>query len=184
MKTRKAINAAMPVAGVWYSVSALHALLGRQRSESALRHAMLRMERAGLVFSRKAGRCKEWSFRPLSLVPLTQGVKYVTFNDTVQKVVEEFLAAKKSFSAYDITKELRNTIGKYNLDPAETGTVVVGGVAVPRIDHEAVKAVVHNLAMPGYTRVHNGTYWEYSEDAVVTPGGVTPVVPFDGNSTI
>lgn len=122
-----------------------------------------------------------------------------SFTKAVTDVVAEFVAKKQTFSAYDVTKALREKVntGTFTIDPQETGTVHVGGKGVPRIDHEEVKGVVtecfHASEMPGYDRDHNGQYFEYKpttlplDPAPVAPDPATPPTsstPYDGTPTL
>lgn len=93
------------------------------------------------------------------------------FNGAVRLTIAEFVQKKQGFSAYDITKALREKVLSADpvqnmiVDPKETGTVHVQGKAVPKIEHEAVREVVLECfttnEMAGYDRIHNGRYFEY-----------------------
>jgi Fe2+ or Zn2+ uptake regulation protein len=128
-------------------------------------------------------------------------------NGAVRLTIAEFIQQKKAFSAYDITKALRekmlstdpvqNTI----VDPKETGTVYVQGKAVPKIEHEAVREVVLECftanELTGYDRIHNGRYFEYKPalvpftasvpDPNTPPDPATPATSggsYDGTPTL
>jgi hypothetical protein len=122
-----------------------------------------------------------------------------TFQTAVESVITEFVAAQKAFSAYDVTKELRTATnaGTIAVDKAETGVVHVNGAEVPKIEHEKVKALVHDLfdagKMPSYDRANNGQFWTYtpsSQTSVADPGnGSGTPAPvnggnYDGSSTL
>lgn len=105
------------------------------------------------------------------------------FEKAVRIIVEEFIQQGKKFSAYDVTKLLRERV---NAAPvmasaagieAETGTVHVQGQAVARIEHDAVRDVVrtiyNNQEMAGYECNYNGTYFEYQ------PATTKAVLPLD-----
>ena len=120
-------------------------------------------------------------------------------------LVNEFVTAGKKFSAYDVTKRLRNIeleraknatrnmpLPMPSLSPidrAETGSVYVVGYKIPKIEHEDVRNIVHDIynagGMPNLGRIQVSNYWEYDVkaniDALIaasqaTPGPV-PVVP-------
>ncbi len=94
-------------------------------------------------------------------------------------LVDEFITSGKKFSAYDVTKKLREKVleraneltspfcSKAQIvDANETGTVHVGGLQVPKIEHEDVKAIVHDIfnsgGMPTLDRVRTPEgFWEY-----------------------
>lgn len=120
-----------------------------------------------------------------------------TFTKAVTEVVAELVAKQASFSAYDVTKALREKVntGTFTIDPQETGTVFVGGKGVPKIEHEAVKGVVtecfHANEMPGYDRDHNGSYFEYKPVAAAPDPAAPPTPPpitgggsYDGTPTL
>ena len=112
----------------------------------------------------------------------------------VDAVVQSFVASQSRFSAHEITKALRESVngGVVVVDPLETGTVHVAGKDVPKIEHEAVKGIVHDLfqasKMDGYARSHTGEFWEYSvappapidPDPIASGSGVSGD-PYDGS---
>ncbi len=135
-------------------------------------------------------------------------------------LVDEFITSGKKFSAYDVTKKLRERVleraneltspfcSKAQIvDVNETGSVHVGGLQVPKIEHEDVKTIVHDIfnsgGMPNLDRIHTPEgFWEYdvkskvvalpaASDTVtgsttdpdpVSGGTMGPV--YDGSSTI
>lgn len=92
-------------------------------------------------------------------------------------VTQEFIPAQKKFSAHDVTKRLREKVLAHakalsnNLfsitvvEPDEVGTVFVHGIKTAKVEHEDVKAIVHELyqvqAFADFGRAHVGTHWEY-----------------------
>jgi hypothetical protein len=90
-----------------------------------------------------------------------------TFVKATEDVVRDFVQSERAFSAYDVTTTLREQAndGKVTIDSAETGTVHVGGKDVAKVTHDTVKGIVHEMfhtgEMTGYTRAHNGSYWQY-----------------------
>lgn len=103
-------------------------------------------------------------------------------------LVNEFVTSGKKFSAFDITKRLREIVleqmQKLNVqlqqgtrqtyvpivDTTETGEVHVQGLKVAKIEHDDVKAIVHDIfnagGMPNLGRVHaSGGFWEYDTQA-------------------
>ena len=109
-----------------------------------------------------------------------------TFNAAVETAVGGLISAKKVFSAYDVTKLVREMTGQ---DPtlikdAGQAECYVGGQQVANITHEDVKNVVHDLfhqgKMAGYDRTHDGKFWVYVE--AVVPADQTPI-PDPGTST-
>lgn len=88
-------------------------------------------------------------------------------------VTSEFLPAQKKFSAHDVTKRMRELVSQptTTVNPAETGTVHVAGKSVPKIAHDDVREIVHELfsqgLLTGYDRIHNGTHFEYDTLAAI-----------------
>lgn len=106
-------------------------------------------------------------------------------------LVNEFVTSGNKFSAHDVTKRLRDLVLEQKrdlnaqlqqgtrqtyvplVDPAETGDTMVNGIRVARVDHEDVKAIVHDIfnagGMPNLGRLHvkkgSGSYWEYDTQA-------------------
>jgi DNA-binding MarR family transcriptional regulator len=136
-----------------------------------------------------------------------------TLVKAVTDLVNEKVAAQATFSAYDITKVLRERVLELaekvaangaiildsisDIDPKETSTVYVKGKSVPKIEHDDVKEVISHLfntgALSGYDRNFNGTYMEYVKQAAVAdpaPDPTSPPLPtpgsgtYDGSSTI
>jgi len=133
-----------------------------------------------------------------------------TLVKAVTDLVNEKVTAKATFSAHDITKELREKVlaeakeAAQNLPPTQAaskaslqdGTVWVQGLAVTKISHDDVKEVVRHLfasdQMTDYLSSFNGTYLEYGPNVAssVDPDPTPPVpdpVPgstYDGSSTI
>jgi hypothetical protein len=101
-------------------------------------------------------------------LPMCIPTNMPTFVQATKDLVAEFVASERTFSAYDVTTTLREraNTGKVTIDAAETGTVYVGGNNVPKVEHETVKGIVHDLhhggEMSGYARTHNGSYWQYA----------------------
>lgn len=121
-------------------------------------------------------------------------------------LVNEFVTAGKKFSAYDVTKRLRNIEleraknatrnmplpmpSLSPIDKAETGDTFVAGYKVPKIEHEDVRNIVHDIynagGMPNLGRIQVSNYWEYDTkaniDALATsaqtvPAATAPSVP-------
>lgn len=93
-----------------------------------------------------------------------------TLCKAIEDKVASFIADKKAFSAFDVTKALREDVDSRAaaIDDTETGTVYVSGNSVAKVDHEIVKEAVHDIFSSGemgdeYGRSHNGNYWEYAE---------------------
>ncbi len=116
-------------------------------------------------------------------------------------LVNEFVTSGKKFSAYDVTKRLRqleleraknatkNMPLPFNfsvppVDRAETGETYVAGYKVPKIEHEDVRAIVHDIynagGMPNLGRIQVSNYWEYDVkaniDALVAASQAIPVM--------
>lgn len=134
-----------------------------------------------------------------------------TLVKAVTDLVNEKVTTKATFSAHDITKELREKVlaeakeAAQNLPPNQAaakaslqdGTVWVQGLAVTKISHDDVKEVVKHLfasnQMIDYLSSFNGTYLEYGPNVTssVDPDPA-PLVPdptsgggaYDGSSTI
>lgn len=98
-----------------------------------------------------------------------------TLTLAVEAITNEFVSAKRAFSAYNVTTELRERVSKklVTIDPDETGLLFVDGPN--RIDHDVVKEIVHTLfidhKLDGYTRQSNGSYWEYAPLPTSTASG-------------
>lgn len=102
-------------------------------------------------------------------------------------LVNEFITSGKKFSAFEVTKRLREVeltraknetrnmalplVNSYPVDKAETGEVTVAGYKVPRIEHEDVRAIVHDIfsagGMPGLDRMMVNGHLEYDIKASV-----------------
>lgn len=91
-------------------------------------------------------------------------------------LVNEFVTSGKKFSAYDVTKRLRELALRQVMHPqavnsislidhTETGTVHVKGIKIAKIEHDDVRAIVHDIfnagGMPNLGRIQIGNYWEY-----------------------
>jgi hypothetical protein len=91
----------------------------------------------------------------------------VKLADAVDAILDDFTRASKTFSAHDVTLELRDRVntGAVALDPAD-GTCNVNGADVPRVVHDKVRDHVHAKFEDGelgdYDRTSNGTYMQYS----------------------
>ena len=120
---------------------------------------------------------------------------------TLCKAIDDQVAVlindEKEFSAFDVTKTLRDKVTTLGIDTAETGTVHVSGMDVAKIDHELVKEVVHDLFQRGemkdYDRSHNGSHWVYAKandpvDDSDDDGGIPLVTDsddsYDGSPTL
>jgi hypothetical protein len=123
-------------------------------------------------------------------IPMCIPTNMPTFVQATKDLVAEFVASERTFSAYDVTTALRDraNTGKVTIDAAETGTVHVSGSNVPKVEHETVKGIVHELhntgEMAGYARNHNGSYWEYapSDDADADAADSTDDAADNGSS--
>jgi ribosomal protein S25 len=101
-------------------------------------------------------------------------------------LVNEFVTSGKKFSAHEVTQRLRQieldrvknatramplpTSSSVPVDRAETGETYVSGYKVPKIEHDDVKAIVHDIfnagGMSGLGRVvTTGGFWEYDTQA-------------------
>lgn len=97
-------------------------------------------------------------------------------------VTSEFIPAAKKFTAHDVTKRLREKVSAdpaTPISPVETGSVHVQGKSVPKIEHEDVKAIVHELfaqgLLVGFDRVHVAGHFEY--DTLANIAALTPPAP-------
>lgn len=112
------------------------------------------------------------------------------FNKAVEDTVFEFTAAQKSFSAHEITQELRKKVdsGAVSInDPGQLTIHTKNGV-FPNILHDDVKEVVHELfgrqLLVGYDRSNNGTFWTYfPQTSPPPPAPATPTPSSGGSST-
>lgn len=87
----------------------------------------------------------------------------------------EFVPNNVKFSAHDVTARLRELVlqqavigAVYPIDTTETGTVMVQGNRVARIEHEDVRQIVHEYfdsgELSGYSREQTNGYFEYFPD--------------------
>jgi len=188
--------------------------------QSTVSRALRRMRAKGIVSShRNGGRYVFWSLpssQPAKVQVSNQSSKGSSRRNTVcrpdnmptlcaaiDSAVASHVLLKKEFSAYDITKSIREELaaGGITIDTVETGTVYVNGNSIAKIDHEVVKEVVHDLfqrgEIDGYSRSHNGTNWDYAvtpddppdlddadDDDSANPTTSTPGTSYDGSSSI
>ncbi len=128
----------------------------------------------------------------------------VTFNACVEATVGEMVTAKQAFSAYDVTRLIRERVLANPDLVTDTGQPEcrVNGKMVPNILHEDVKNVVHDLFHRGlikdYDRVRQGDYWLYIETppepvtvnqpidpiTAITPIGANDGGSYDGEPTL
>lgn len=112
-------------------------------------------------------------------------------------LVNEFVTSGKKFSAHDITKRLRNIEldraknatrnmplpmpNSTPIDRLETGEVHVLGYKVPKIDHEDVRNIVHDIysagGMPNLGRIRTNGFWEYDSLGNISTLVVSPADP-------
>lgn len=112
-------------------------------------------------------------------------------------LVNEFVTSGKKFSAHDITKRLRGIEldraknatrnmplpmpNSTPIDRLETGEVHVLGYKVPKIDHEDVRNIVHDIytagGMPNLGRVRTNGFWEYDSLGNISALVVSPTDP-------
>lgn len=94
---------------------------------------------------------------------------------------------KQSFSAYDVTIKLREKVANDPslVDTSEVGTVWLQGKRVPKITHEDVRIIVHELynngALRNFNRIFSGAYFKY-EPMDITVANKS--AQYDGTSTI
>lgn len=193
---------------------------------STVARALRRMRAKGIVSSkRNGGRWVLWSFKQIQPAkvrvnkqqakgPARSNIMCRPDNmPTLCKAIDDqvalFITDKKEFSAFEVTKALREKVAKAaiartdaGIDDGETGTVFIAGVSVAKIDHEVVKEVVHDLfqrgEMTGFGRIHNGEHWRYAEeikvaddpvdngsdDGTVAPVTTVPSSSYDGSSSL
>lgn len=192
--------------GSWLTVEQLCAMINTSHHSTVARALRKLREEGYAVAQRVSGdpRCRrEWSYATttsmkISLTyvapnPSNRSTSMPTFNSAVEAVVAEFVAAGKTFSAHDITDEVRqrSNAGTLVIDAAETGTCYNAGSSVPRVEHNEVRDRVHDLftagSMPGYDRKHTGQYWQYvppAPAAVVAPDPADDGSGYDGGSLL
>lgn len=189
--------------------------------------ALRKLREEGKVISQKiAGNSKnrqEWRFNqagtpmptpvPASTLPSAHStgngkgniMSKPTLLAAVTAVLDDFTKASKTFSAHDVTMEIRDrsNTGAITIDPAETGTCHHNGKDVPRINHTEVRDHIHDLfnqgTYPSYVGTSNGTYIEYApasavadddddQDDADSDDGVAVVAmgggSYDGSSTL
>jgi hypothetical protein len=118
---------------------------------------------------------------------VTDSIPKTTFASTVIGVIRAFVDLKKSFSAKDVTDEVRELdwhLGK--IDKLETGTIFVKGKEVAIVNHKDVRSIVHRYFnegyLVGYDRSNDNGYWLYAPAAVATPP--IPGADYDGSSIL
>ena len=204
--------------------------LGYRSTTMKLRSSLMRLSRYFLVEGKKRGGDrygrKEWKLTPdgatYALNPLTktpktsstgskrsQGKKTLmcidpsktSLNAAIESVVVGLVTSGETFSAHDVTKELRERVakGSVSLDIAETGTIHIHGIDVAKVEHDYVRDATHELfhtgKMSSYVRNHNGNYWTYApapaaapdpDPATPDPSGTPPVASgsYDGTPTL
>jgi hypothetical protein len=197
--SKQALNI-LSAAVIPLTVDDIKKMLVTSPPRSTIARALRRYRAKGLVTSyRNGGRCVLWS------VPSSQPAKVQVSNPSskgssgrttmcrpdnmptlcaaIDNTVADLVSNKTPFSAYEVTELIRQeaNLKDTDIDPAETGTVYVGGSPVPKIDHKLVREVVHDLfqrgKMDGYTRTHQGSYWQYE---VSPPGGLPKADDDDG----
>ncbi len=67
------------------------------------------------------------------------------FSTAVLNTMANFVSTGTSFSAHDITKELRNQVNANNLRLTDLDEEMVGGVTTQRIDHDKVRTQVREV---------------------------------------
>lgn len=171
---------------------------------STVARALRRMRAKGLVSSkRNGGKWVLWSFnmsQPAKMSVSKQQPKGAAGRNTmcrpdnmptlckaIDDTVAGLITNKTEFSAFDVTKAIREEVGggKSSIDTSETDTVYVGGQSVAKIDHDIVKETVHDLfkrgEMAGYDRSFNGSHFVYAE-SIDDP--IDDSDPDDGNDDI
>lgn len=85
----------------------------------------------------------------------------ITLNQAISNVVSDFLAQGKSFSAHDVTTEIRNRVNNFTIDVIDAPPSTEG---YPRhISHDTVRAaLVADHSTLGLTRQWAGNHWEYA----------------------
>lgn len=108
-------------------------------------------------------------------------MKQTLFSTAILLAVAELRQAGK-FSAYDVTRKLRDQVNKGELTFTDRTTEDLDGVQTYRIEHDDVKDIFNDLwsndAITNLSRKHNGNYWEFSDAAALKPsfvGGIGPV---------
>jgi hypothetical protein len=191
MSTSSETLQAVAAAPVPISVNAVMRRLCKDRKRSTVARALRRMRAKGLVTSYRAGRLVLWEnkVQPTKVSVNKQQAKGPARSNimcrpdnmpTLCKAIDEqvalFITDKKEFSAFDVTKVLREKVAQAainktdsGIDDGETGTVFVSGVSVAKIDHDIVKEAVHDIfqrgEMVGFDRDFNSSkgHWLYGE---------------------
>lgn len=123
-------------------------------------------------------------------IHVTQATYSASLLAAVESTVQALVDTDRTFTAYDVTKTLREGVnsGLDLVDKTEVGTTYVNGKTVARIVHEDVKLIVHQafddkkMKNYGRTRVdgHDGA-WEYKPAQAITP---VPPVAYTGTSVL
>jgi hypothetical protein len=181
----------------------INALLGNLKTIASISSSLRRLTKRGLADGyaavRNGHKCNEWIITNLgiserdgtSVKPSSKGnsrrtnmcaptTKPSLINE-VTDLVMSFVQTNKTFSAHDITKEMRERVNKgaTSINNQETGVVFVGGKNVPRIEHQDVRDIVAEIFQSGqmtnYGREMSGDHFEYGPVTATNP--LTPLVP-------
>jgi hypothetical protein len=192
-------------------------------STDAVGRALRHLRKKGLVVSQKSPGlthgAKEWSAVGQTVTAsnakpnytsslgriMSSITKYPSLTIAVETVVAEFVTSNKSFSNFDVTKEVRKRSNDNTLpvEASEVGSCYVAGKPVAHIRNDDVKDIVNDLymsgTMGGFSRVFTGKYFEYGPAMAATVSSMTATDPngntttvttvvsgsdYDGNSTI
>lgn len=111
---------------------------------------------------------QDWGDVADFLIPKGQTMN---FKQAVEKITREFITDKKSFSAHDISVELRKRVNQITIDDRQKEDIDIGGYTVNtiRVDHEEVKPLVHDfmtesMDLLSYRKVNPNGYWLYEPD--------------------
>lgn len=102
---------------------------------------------------------------------------YATLQDLVNEVIEEKIANNEDFSAYDITKKIRELCNTGDIKIDDLDTIILGGKDTYWIDHNTVRTYVRgfDIGSNGYISEFNGTFTVYKKDPTVIDTTATSV---------
>lgn len=170
--------------GLWMDTRQLHRVCPAQPPYSTVARALRKLREEGKVISQPANGTaglRQWRIKQSgSSVPASTPASTtkpgnghalmkntVSLQQAVDTVVADFIKTNKTFSAHDVSLEVRDRVNAQSLplDPTD-GTCHVNGTVVPRVVHAKVRDCVHTKydqgGMDGYDRVNSGMYLEYA----------------------
>ena len=96
--------------------------------------------------------------------------KTITFAAAVLDTILSFTKNQESFSAYDVTRRLRNRVNALEFNLSDGAPTYVGGARTFSVPHPQVRQIVRDVFssqnVTGYDTVDNGLYVTYTFNGV------------------